>query len=152
MSVFVGRIAADPGERRSAERVDIGRPCIVRLADGTAIQARIEDLTREGCRIDTPVPLSARQSISIGIPGVGTVAAQVMWFGDRGYGCAFDRPLPPGSVTAAIDDNVVPLIVAQHPPVETLPHGKWSPRARIALVGGVTLLFWGGLAALVFAG
>jgi hypothetical protein len=131
-------------ERRGTERTAVQRPGTLRLADAPAIAIRIADLHRDGCQIDTTVTLEPWQAITIGIPGVGQHDARVMWSRDGTHGCAFERPLPSGAVTAAMSDNVHAFTGSDD--MAPMIASKASPRYRAVLLlaliaagGGVML-------------
>ena len=112
---------------RADRRPTLGRPDGV---DHDVDDAAIIDLTRDGCRIATASPLLPHDRVAIGIARVGRVEARVVWREPAAYGCAFDQPLPPGAVTAALNaPQVAPL-------------GKLSPRLRLATLTGATLASW----------
>ncbi|MGU3389477.1 PilZ domain-containing protein [Sphingomonas sp. M1A8_2b] len=133
---------ADPAERRSDARVSLARTGTLRLSgDTTSREIRIADLNRDGCRIVSALPLLLDQRIAVGIPGVGLRDARITWAGERDYGCHFDRALPPGSVTAAMTDNVYDLTTVAgviHPPGAF----KWQFRGRLMLLGVLSLAGW----------
>ncbi|MES2420308.1 MAG: PilZ domain-containing protein [Pseudomonadota bacterium] len=133
---------ADTIERRTDMRVSLARTGTMRLADAHASrEVRIADLNRDGCRVESSLPLSIDQVVTIGIPGVGQNTARITWVGQWDYGCQFDTPLPAGSVTAAMTDNVHDLghaNTAYRPPATF----KWAPRGRLLLLGALSLAGW----------
>ncbi|MEG3084239.1 PilZ domain-containing protein [Sphingomonas sp. PB2P12] len=132
----------DSAERRSDSRVALARTGTLRLHDeAMSRQVRIADLNRDGCRIQSAVPLLLNQQVAIGIPGVGVRDAQITWAGDRDYGCKFDRPLPPGSVTAAMTDNVIGLGTVTGA-IRAPATFKWQFRGRLLLLGVLSLAGW----------
>lgn len=133
---------ADPAERRADARVSLARTGTLRLHDETTSrEIRIADLNRDGCRIESVLPLRLDQSVVVGIPGVGQREARISWAGARDYGCQFDLPLPPGSVTAAMTDNVYGLGAATGT-IRAPATFKWQPRGRLLLLGVLSLAGW----------
>lgn len=109
--------------------------------ESSSREIRITDLNRDGCRIESVLPLTMDQVVAIGIPGVGLRDARITWAADRDYGCHFDRALPPGSVTAAMTDNVhgLSFVVDDIRAPATF---KWQSRKRLFLLGGISLAGW----------
>ncbi len=130
-------VAQPAQDRREFARTMLGRPGTLRVEDALAAPIQIADLTRDGCRIKTQVELEPWQAVTIGIPGVGQHAARIMWARDGQCGCAFERPLPSGAVTAAMDDNVHHL----NPMGDAVPSVayKASSRYRAALFAATML-------------
>ncbi|MES3100247.1 PilZ domain-containing protein [Sphingomonas faeni] len=135
---------ADTIERRADTRVSLARTGTLRLADApSSREVRIADLNRDGCRVESILPLSIDQAVTIGIPGIGQNAARITWVGQWDYGCQFDTPLPAGSVTAAMTDNVHDLGYAALRAPATF---KWAPRGRLVLLGAISLAGWTAIA------
>lgn len=136
-------------DRRVQARTTIDRPAVLRIGDHVE-EVEVNDLTRDGCRITASIDLEPLTRVSIGLAGVGHTPARLIWRSATHYGCAFDRPLPTGAVTASKLNNVarldgieLPRTVISHEEV------KYSYRARVAIVGGLSGLLWaaiGGLA------
>lgn len=134
-------------DRRAVDRTDLGRPGTLRIGDVAPTEIVVADLTRDGCRISTEVALSARDIVSIGLPGVGIVTAQIIWYGPSGYGCEFVTQLPSGAVTAAfLPCNIHRLDRPGHdtasraaPPLMI---EKWPARRRALCLGMASLTAW----------
>lgn len=142
-------------DRRAAERPVLGREGTIRTADTPPQAVVVHDLTRDGCRISTPLRFASNDVVGIGIGGVGITLARIAW-ADRGvYGCAFLDPLRPGCVTAAFEaSNLVALPVPQgfarqQPPADEAP--RWSRAATAAFVLGGGLLGWAAIGAAALA-
>lgn len=125
------------GDRRGFARTMLQRPGTLRMDDAPVASIHIADLTRDGCRIEAAVHLDPWQAVTIGIPGVGQHMARIMWSRDGLHGCAFERPLPSGAVTAAMDDNVHHL--APNGDLATPTASKASPRYRAVLFATMIL-------------
>lgn len=135
-------------DRRSAARVDFGRPGTVRIGDAPPIEATVSDLTREGCRLVTDATLAPGQKVQVGIAHLGLTAGQIVWYGEHGYGCKFDAPLAPGAITRASGPSNV---TAFHGAISaTISSGstKLGLRARLAVIAGVSLVGWSAVFAL----
>lgn len=137
---------------RDIERSVLGRRGVLRM-DGVLqpVDVVVLDLTRDGCGIQGNVSVKPGMHIEIGIANVGRVPATVLWRVADSFGCMFDRPLPPGSVTAASGPrNVLPFpsdTTAEH---LIRPAGKLKPRSRMVAILGTMVLCWGAIGALFF--
>lgn len=127
-------------DRRSNDRISIGRDAVLRVDGLPPISVVLVDVTRDGCLIATDAILTPGQSINLGLAGVGTVAARVVRAGTVGYGCEFVERLPPGAVTRASETNVVPLDGAN----VAIPPGsaKFSRRVQFAALVGLMVAGW----------
>ena len=129
-------------DARASERLPLDRAGVLRTAE-QSIPIRIADLTREGCRIETEAEFAPGASVVVGIAGVGPTPGRMIWRGERGYGCAFDRSLPPGAVTAAFS----PSNIAHFPGRPDMPEApratKLSGRARLGVLVGGIAASWG---------
>lgn len=144
-------VAEPAADRRGFERTMLRRPGTLRVTDAPVESIQIADLTRDGCRIEAGVDLDLWQAVTIGIPGVGQHVVRIMWSRDGQYGCVFERPLPSGAVTAAMDDNVH-YLDPDSDPYPLVVH-KASARYRFALfaatiLAGGAILFAAGSALL----
>ncbi|PXA94646.1 hypothetical protein DMC47_20445 [Nostoc sp. 3335mG] len=137
-------IAEQVSGRRDDDRVSIGRTCVLRVPGRAPAHSALLDLTRLGCRIRTGETLQIGQSVLLGLAGVGTVEAIVVWGERHQYGCEFIGSLRSGAVSDATRNNVVTFDVE---PAET--PFKWTPRQRLLTLAVYALTPW---AALYLAG
>lgn len=130
-------------DRRTDDRTRIERPAVLRIGE-IALDIRVEDLTRDGCKITTDADLDVGSTVTLGFAGVGRTNAQVVRRDRNGYGCIFDETLPSGAVTAATRNNVDHFSGSRNAvtPVEAT-DVKWSPRQQILLLIGATSALWG---------
>ncbi|WP_076072059.1 PilZ domain-containing protein [Sphingomonas montana] len=101
MSIAAKKEKAPSADRRQAARSDYGRTGTLRIADAPPVEVIVQDLNRDGCRIETSQRLVPNLGVAIGLAGVGIVEGKILWHGSQGYGCAFVNRLPAGSITAA---------------------------------------------------
>ncbi len=134
-------------DRRIEDRVPVERTGTLRLAEQPPEAIIVADLTRDGCRIDSPVPLAPGTEIGVGIAGVGVVQAEVRWRKGSVHGCAFAEPLRSGAVTAAVMSNVHPFPGSAEP-VAISP--KLSVRTSGALLVAVAASGWAMVGALLW--
>lgn len=141
----VPSLKIETGDRRADERTPIERAAVLRI-DGQAHAIEVDNLTRDGCKIRTTLDLAPGLMVTIGLAGVGTVSARVVWRSASGYGCAFEQSLPAGAVTAATRNNVAHLgELTLDVPIVMPAQVKWSRRRSLALVAGASALLWVGL-------
>lgn len=129
-------------DRRSDGRISIDRPAVLRIGTD-AVDIRVDDLTRDGCKVTTDVSLGIGSQVTLGFAGVGQAQATIIWCDGASYGCVFAEPLPPGAVTAATRNNVDRF--AGHTPFRPTVKAsdvKWSPRSQALLIAGVTSALW----------
>ena len=134
-------------DRRAEDRVTVERTGTLRLAEHPPEAIIVADLTRDGCRIDAPVPLAPGTMIGVGIAGVGTVQAEVRWRNGATHGCAFVEPLRSGAVTAAVMSNVHPFPGGTD---AVAPSPKLSSRTSGMVLAGIAASGWAMVGALVW--
>lgn len=87
--------AKSGGERRASHRLRSSTPAVVRQQKLPNETIRIIDISPEGCRFKTRWPLTTGAQVWLGLPGLETWRATVVWMGDGEGGMKFDRPLHP---------------------------------------------------------
>lgn len=60
-------------------------------ADGESAAATVRDLSREGARIETPLPLAIRQKVQFTAKGLPTIVGNVCWRSSTAYGLVFQQ-------------------------------------------------------------
>ena len=94
----VGALAAD---QRQAGRSVAWITRVMLSTDGrTASSATLLDLSRTGCRLNSPAALAKGDRVLLRLEGSPAIGATVAWSRYGEAGCAFDEPLPPGFVRA----------------------------------------------------
>ena len=93
-------IAADLENRRTPRR-KLKLVTEARNQD-SALTATIEDLSRTGMLVDSPIELSERDTIDVELPLVGLVTAHVKWTRGSLAGCQFVETLPQSAVSASL--------------------------------------------------
>ncbi|HEX8484854.1 PilZ domain-containing protein [Sphingomonas sp.] len=138
-------------DRRATPRAAFGRTGTLRIDGQDPVEVTVSDLTRDGCCIQTPAELERNASASIGLANVGLTPCRIVWKSSRGYGCAFDAPLSAGAVTSAFGPSNIASFPNQsaswNAPAAT---AKWSPRARMSLLGIAVTACWAAVAAGTF--
>lgn len=121
----------------------IDREGTIRTSDQPPAAIVISDLTRDGCRIEAPMPLAKGTPIAVGIAGVGIIDAEVRWRDGSAHGCAFVEPLKSGAVTAAVLSNVHPFPAAAGTPGVATATPKSSVRFGVAALAALAASGWG---------
>ncbi|WP_156678601.1 PilZ domain-containing protein [Sphingomonas profundi] len=80
-------------DQRAATRVPLGRDGTARDPRQQPIDIIIEDLSRVGCKLNSPLPLPIDRVLNIGIPGVGRREGRVIWEALPAHGVEFLWPL-----------------------------------------------------------
>lgn len=129
-------------ERRSDDRTPILRPAVLRV-ENRAVEIKIDNLTRDGCKITSNTALAVGSEINLGLAGIGQVKAAIVWNDADSYGCVFHETLPSGSVTAATLNNVNQLDMPAHAKQQLTPLDvKWGARNRLLFAGAATSCLW----------
>jgi len=102
---------------RRAERQHVSYPSTLRQ-DADPIDIEIQDISVTGLRAVSPKRLAPRDKVSVGLAGVGQVAAEVVWGQAPVYGFRFETPLSPGDLASVTPHrNIAHLAPAQPVPV-----------------------------------
>jgi hypothetical protein len=119
--------------------------------------AFVHNLSTTGCLIATDTRLALDASLSVGIPGIGVLPAQVTRIDGRLYGCAFNTPISQVMVDAALSAGVVLQLTqfeedvqqTNADPTSMVSYDRWPRRTRVALIFGTSVALWMGLAMLI---
>lgn len=71
------------------------------LESGAATRVLVHNVSETGLLIETDTPLEIGDMIDVALPEAGSMRARVAWASDRLYGCAFEVPLSPATLSAA---------------------------------------------------
>ena len=81
-------------QRRRSERVDLEGPVTgLSRAEQPPVSARLRNLSSCGFMAECPVPIQIGSYVSLEIPGVGPVEAQVRWQMGARVGAMFSEPI-----------------------------------------------------------
>lgn len=133
-------------ERRASPRTVVACRSALRWDGQSSVPVQIVDVARDGCSLRLDAELTPHQSVEVDMAGLGAVSGRIVWRSESSYGCRFDEPLPSGSITQlfiAADSGNAGASAAR-----TL-RAKFSPVAALAILGGVTLFSWAGVAGVV---
>lgn len=68
--------------------------------DGTGIAVRIHNISGTGLLLESDVKLAAGDRIEIELPHAGDITAVVIWASGRHFGCQFEGPVSPATLSA----------------------------------------------------
>jgi hypothetical protein len=78
---------------RGAERLRVDAAARLKPNDWSSIEVRIVDLSRTGFRAESDARVQVGGCVSIEVPGVGAVQAQVEWQREGCFGARFVEPV-----------------------------------------------------------
>lgn len=81
---------------RRAERYPLDRQTRLRPNDWSSLEIRVTDFSRFGFQADCDARLIGSSIVSLDIPGLGPVSAQVRWQRDGQFGAQFLQPIDLG--------------------------------------------------------
>lgn len=92
--------ASVASKRRSARR---NAPLLVRgtTRSGDAIELLIHNISESGILVESEAPLAIDDRIEIELPHAGPVQARMVWKSGELFGCQFDAPISPATLSAA---------------------------------------------------
>ncbi|WP_084583145.1 PilZ domain-containing protein [Sphingomonas azotifigens] len=141
---------------RWAERHAVELEATLRDSDWAPVDVTIEDLSHGGFRVVAGAELLVGDAIALGIAGIGTREAKVVWGAAGIYGCEFIKPLNDTELRTAVAGPVSTPIAFPKTPLPTpqptppvvqgwsAPAGdaKFSVRTRLAIVTGSAVIAW----------
>lgn len=87
--------------------------------DGTGIAVQIHNISGTGLLFESDIQLEACDRIEIELPHAGDITAVVIWASGRLFGCQFEGPVSPATLSAVeLKSAVVPAPEAQEVSVE----------------------------------
>lgn len=158
MSILAHLIVEPRGGKRAGGRRRIRLSAGRMHGNGTGMRdIEIHDLSSGGCSFASRDPIVPGAALRLDIPHAGIIDATASWVRDAQVGCAFERPLPPDALAAALANSPVvwgdfgqappPLPAAV--PQQTLNKARWPVRlAVLSIVAGLAM-FWGLMAVLL---
>jgi hypothetical protein len=68
--------------------------------DGTGLEVQIHNISGTGLLLESDVKLAAGDRIEIELPHAGDITAKVIWASGRLFGCQFEGPVSPATLSA----------------------------------------------------
>jgi PilZ domain len=91
------------------------------LTGDNAEGATILDLSLTGALIETSVPMLVGSTFEVDLPNNGPIEASVVWNSGEYYGCQFELPISPATLSAALlQGDAHPPADAAHDPIAEL--------------------------------
>lgn len=150
--MLIARMSVVEGER-SAERRSLAEATTIRINNRPST-VEVMNLSATGCLIRAGTPLSEGMEVRIGLRGVGSFDAEVVRAEGLEAGCQFRQPLRQNDLDLAFTNNVVFAgnwdaagELADEPAADT----TLTPRAKAAIIVGLSATLWAGVGAIVRA-
>ncbi|MFC4296419.1 PilZ domain-containing protein, partial [Novosphingobium tardum] len=131
--------------------------------------AVVHDLSEDGLLLETEAPIALGEAITINLPSIGDLAAEVVWNSGHLHGCKFGAKLSKGLVSAALLRSG-PVDAVPAPPVgpvlEAIANAPYatrrdsradgeeeplSPRAKLLIAVGLTVASWALVGLIVYS-
>ena len=74
--------------------------------DAPSIAVTIVDMTYDGCKVATPVPLDVASKVRLSVPKLGTLNAEVRWYANEHAGLRFIHAEPADAAADRNEDRV----------------------------------------------
>lgn len=68
--------------------------------DGTGLEVQIHNISGTGLLLESDIKLTAGDRIEIELPHAGDITAVVIWASGRLFGCQFEGPVSPATLSA----------------------------------------------------
>ena len=82
--------------------------------DGTGVAVQIHNISGTGLLFESDIKLAACDRIEIELPHAGDITAVVIWASGRLFGCQFEGPVSPATLSAVeLKSAVAPTLEAQ---------------------------------------
>jgi transcriptional regulator with XRE-family HTH domain len=101
MAIFGYFLPSAPGaDRRQGARRKLSLLARGSHHDGTGIDVRIHNISGTGLLFESDIKLVAGDRIEIELPHAGDITALVIWASGRHFGCQFEGPVSPATLSA----------------------------------------------------
>lgn len=93
--------AADPAGARREPRRKLWLEAQGALVSGSAAKVLVHNISATGLLLESPVSLALDEKIGIELPHAGAMWAKVIWASGNLFGCQFETPISPATLSAA---------------------------------------------------
>lgn len=114
--------------------------------DGTGIEVQIHNISGTGLLFESDIQLAACDRIEIELPHAGDITAVVIWASGRLFGCQFEGPVSPATLSAVELKSAVaspPEPLTPEPLTDAAPEGFQDlvdrSREQIARAAGLSI-------------
>jgi hypothetical protein len=147
----------DSPVRRGLDRLQTRLDATIRDPSARPIDAVVHDLSTGGFKVQVAEALEIGSEVRLGLSGIGTSFARVMWRDGETYGCAFTSSIPTASIAAALHSRpdvptrfpsvAAPLDADAEKAATELTNEKFPVAVRGLIIGGMSLGLWGAIIA-----
>lgn len=110
------------------------------LGSGSTASVLIHNVSASGLLIECQTPLELGEKIEIDMPHAGETRAKVIWTSGNLFGCQFDTPISPATLSAAQLRGAVNQNMETHAPKRLWPDESFGVRLhRLRTDRGLTL-------------
>ena len=95
--------------------------------DGSGIEVQIHNISGTGLLLESDVKLAADDRIEIQLPHAGDITAVVIWASGRLFGCRFEGPVSPATLSAV----ELKSAAGAAPPAEPAPDPRQAMQDQI---------------------
>ncbi len=92
--------AASGGDQRQDVRRKLSLLARGVKPDGTGVEVQIHNISGTGLLFESDIQLAACDRIEIELPHAGDITAVVIWASGRLFGCQFEGPVSPATLSA----------------------------------------------------
>ena len=92
--------AATSGDQRQDVRRKLSLLARGVKPDGTGVEVQIHNISGTGLLFESDIKLAACDRIEIELPHAGDITAVVIWASGRLFGCQFEGPVSPATLSA----------------------------------------------------
>ncbi len=129
--------------RRKRDRRDVRLGATIRDSDARPLDAVVHDLSATGFLVQSSDALRIGSVVRIGLSGIGSSAARVLWKRDGLCGCAFIEPISEADIETALHARTVTEVdfsAGSMPAAAPAP----APSRKIAMLAvlGLSVLLW----------
>ncbi len=101
MPIFGHFLPSAPGaEKRFDARRKLSLLASGLRHDGTGLEVQIHNISGTGLLLESDIKLTAGDRIEIELPHAGDITAVVIWASGRLFGCQFEGPVSPATLSA----------------------------------------------------
>lgn len=126
-------------DERGAERRTLCFETSGRTPAGADAAVLVHNASVTGMLLETAEPLAAGDAITVDLPHVGTVTAEVVWSSGPLHGCRFATPVSAGTLSATELASVAGLAPGTPPVRETTPASFGLRLQQLRKARGLTL-------------
>lgn len=95
-------------DRRRADRAALSLSATLREGSRTKAQVQVIDMSTRGCRIASPVAVTADNGVWLNFPGLEALYCRVVWRHQEFVGLEFDKPLSQAVFNRLLQDGNPP--------------------------------------------